>query len=61
MAKMSISMATQVLLLAIFIAILLLMSSEVATAVLHDAATGPNLGRRALLADYNTTGRGGYN
>ncbi|KAL9449630.1 hypothetical protein AB3S75_011535 [Citrus x aurantiifolia] len=61
MAKMDISKAMQVLTMAVFVAIFLLMSSKMATAMLSDAGPETILGRRALLADYNTTGRGGYN
>ncbi|KAK9271220.1 hypothetical protein L1049_026810 [Liquidambar formosana] len=58
---MDFSKATQVMLLAIFVAIFMLISSEVATAMFHDAVPGLKLGRRVLQAGYNTTGRGGYN
>ncbi|KAK9219908.1 hypothetical protein WN943_008555 [Citrus x changshan-huyou] len=45
--------------MAVFVAIFLLMSSKMATTMLNDAGLETLLGRRALLADYNTTGRGG--
>ncbi|GKV31017.1 hypothetical protein SLEP1_g39764 [Rubroshorea leprosula] len=54
-------MLTQFIVIALYIAALLLISSEVATAIMDDASSGFNLGRRALLAQYNTAGRGGYN
>uniref|UniRef100_A0A2C9U1V3 Glycine-rich protein n=1 Tax=Manihot esculenta TaxID=3983 RepID=A0A2C9U1V3_MANES len=47
------------ILMAFFVAFVLLFSSQVATAVINDGAQ-LNLGRRSLLAE-STTGRGGYN
>ncbi|KAK4600940.1 hypothetical protein RGQ29_010500 [Quercus rubra] len=58
---MAANRATKFLLLAALLAILLLVSIEVATAVVHNAVPELKLGRRLLQADYNTTGRGGYN
>ncbi|KAL4651056.1 hypothetical protein ACB092_01G131300 [Castanea dentata] len=61
MEKMAANRATKFMLLAALLAILLLVSFEVATAVVHNAVPELKLGRRLLQADYNTTGRGGYN
>ncbi|EOY16657.1 Uncharacterized protein TCM_035479 [Theobroma cacao] len=51
----------ELILMLLLVAVLLLVSSEVATALLDNAAYQLKLGRRALLSTYNTTGRGGYN
>ncbi|KAF3961188.1 hypothetical protein CMV_014167 [Castanea mollissima] len=58
---MAANRATKFMLLAALLAILLLVSFEVATAVVHNAVPELKLGRRLLQEDYNTTGRGGYN
>uniref|UniRef100_A0A2N9EKR6 Glycine-rich protein n=1 Tax=Fagus sylvatica TaxID=28930 RepID=A0A2N9EKR6_FAGSY len=62
MAKMAATSATKFMVLAVLVAILmLLMPTEVATAVVDNAVPQLKLGRRLLEADYNTAGRGGYN
>ncbi|KAL2467886.1 glycine-rich protein HC1-like [Forsythia ovata] len=53
--------ASQVFLMAIFMTILLIISSEMATAALSDANPELPLGRRLLESGYSTNGRGGYN
>ncbi|KAE8100449.1 hypothetical protein FH972_018346 [Carpinus fangiana] len=56
---MAATKATKFMVVAVLVVMLLLMSTEVATAL--GAATELKLGRRALNAEYNTDGRGGYN
>ncbi|KAB1220932.1 hypothetical protein CJ030_MR3G025377 [Morella rubra] len=57
---MAATKATNAIVLAVLVAILLLlMSPELVTAVFDAAVPELNLGRRAL--QYNTDGRGGYN
>ncbi|XP_037493415.1 translation initiation factor IF-2 [Jatropha curcas] len=59
MAKTAFSQAKKAMAMAFFVATILLLSSQVANAMLNDGLQ-LNLGRRTLLAE-TTTGRSGYN